>query len=101
MKRISKAFVRPQYLIIFLILIFNSLNVALIQAATVPVTFYYKAPPSGLTHIYLTGNINSWAGNDSTYELTDPDSDNVYTLTVDIDPSVISQVEYKFIVDGT
>jgi len=94
MKHLSKI---QNTISIFILILFSSI----LFADTVPVTYYFTPTINEFSHIYLAGNITDWVNNNSEYELTDTDADGTYELTVDIDPAITGEVEYKFVIDGT
>jgi len=54
-----------------------------------------KAPAS-FSNIYISGTMNGWAGNAN--ELTDPDGDSIYTITLPLDDGTL--YEYKITADN-
>lgn len=50
---------------------------------------------SSFTNVYVSGTVNNWSGNSN--QLTDPDSDGVYTGTLSLMPG---SYEYKFTYDN-
>jgi hypothetical protein len=51
--------------------------------------------------VYIAGDIaGGWAvpGSDDTYEMTDPDSDGIYSVTLTKDPA--GDIEYKYFING-
>ena len=71
-----------------------------IYSQSIPVTFKYNNKWRKANSIFLASALSDWSSNDPNYQLTDPDGDEVFTLTIDIDPNASSQFEYKFVVDG-
>ncbi|MEC8399979.1 MAG: hypothetical protein VXZ28_01480, partial [Bacteroidota bacterium] len=53
--------------------------------------------PEGFTDVFLTGPWCGWCANDTYNNMTDPDGDGVYSVTV---ADLVGTVEYKYAING-
>jgi hypothetical protein len=65
-------------------------------AAAVNVTFRVDMTGQTFDSVFVTGGFAGWGG--LANKMTDPDGDNIYEATTQIDPGAI---EYKFVINGT
>ena len=80
--------------IIFIFFLLNS--VMQTQTVLKQVTFRFQPVISGVNRVFLAGTFNDWS--DSRNEMTDPDADGIYEITLLLRPGIY---QYKFVADGS
>jgi len=71
---------------------------SLLSAQTIPVTFHYSPQITTFQKCRLVGTFNGWNNADPKMDMSDPDHDGEYKVTIDL-PLGVRQM-YKFVLDA-